>query len=335
MVWLKFLFCLLVILFAGNKLAKYGDAIAEKTGLGRIWIGMLLIAMVTSMPEMVTGISAAALVKVPDLAIGDFLGSCVFNLTIIAVLDIIYRPAPVLSHASRRNIFPAFVGIALISLVSISIFAGEHLSGASIGWLGVPSIVIFAIYIICVRRMLISESKQKKAAPESTEDNKYDNVSNKSVYIGFGLAALAIIGAGIWLAFIGDEISTTYNLSSSFVGNLFLAINTSIPELVVAITAVRIGAIDMAVADILGANMLNMANTFITDIFYTKGPVLSSVSSDHLFAGLAAIVMTLMLIIGIRFGGKRKTFGFISWYSVAFLAIYISVSYIIYASGSA
>ena len=75
MVWIKFLLCLIIILLAGTKLARYGDAIAEKTGLGRIWIGLVLLAVITSMPEMVTGISAAALLKLPDLAIGDFYGT--------------------------------------------------------------------------------------------------------------------------------------------------------------------------------------------------------------------------------------------------------------------
>jgi cation:H+ antiporter len=335
LVWLKFLFCLVVILIAGTRLAKYGDAIAAKTGLGRIWIGLLLIAIVTSMPEMVTGISAAALVQVPDLAVGDFMGSCLFNLTILAALDMIYRPAPVLSHASRRNILPAWLGIILIILTGISLLTGERLADISLGWVGISSIVIFLFYLFFIRRMFKYERRQNTAKPPTKADNKYDHISSKVVYTRFAIAALFIIGAGIWLAFIGDEISETYNLSSSFVGSLFLAINTSLPELVVAITAVRIGAIDIAVADILGANMLNMANMFIADVFYSRGPILSSVSSDHLITALGAIVMTLLLIIALRFQGQRKTFKYISWYGVAFIAIYFAVSFFIYSSASA
>ena len=77
--------CLAVILFAGTKLARYGDAIAEKTGLGRIWIGMVLLAIVTTMPELVTSVSSVLLIEVsgPDLALGTLLGSCLFNISII------------------------------------------------------------------------------------------------------------------------------------------------------------------------------------------------------------------------------------------------------------
>jgi cation:H+ antiporter len=246
----------------------------------------------------------------------------------------IYRPAPVLSHASRRNILPASLGIVLIALAGISILAGEWLVDVSLWWVGAPSILIFLFYLFFARRMFLYENRQNIAVQPPKPDNKYDGISIKTVYTRFAIAALAIIGAGIWLAFIGNEISETYNLSSSFVGSLFLAINTSMPELVVAITAVRIGAIDMAVANILGANMLNMANIFIADVSYNRGPILSSVSSDHLITALGAIVMTLMLIIALRFPGQRKLFRFISWYGAAFIAIYLGVSFFIYLSGS-
>ena len=91
MVWLKFILCVVIILFSGTKLARYGDAIAEKTGLGRIWVGLVLLALITSMPELVTGVSSVALVGLPDLGLGTLLGSCIFNLSIIALLDIMCR----------------------------------------------------------------------------------------------------------------------------------------------------------------------------------------------------------------------------------------------------
>jgi cation:H+ antiporter len=332
LVWLKFLFCLVIILFAGTKLARYGDAIAEKTGLGRIWIGLVLIALITSMPELVTGVSAAALVKLPDLALGDFLGSCLFNLSILAVLDIIYRPAPLLNNASQRHLLTSGLAILLISLAAISILFGEALSGIALAWVGVPSIILFLVYLGGVRWMF-SYERSHKPQPVTSAPLQYGKLGNKTTYFRFSLAALAIIGAGIWLAFIGDEISTTYSLSTSFVGSLFLAITTSMPELAVAIAAVRLGAIDMALADILGANMLNMANIFTTDLFYTSGPILSSVSSEHLITAVIAIAMTILVIMGLRFRHERKTFRFISWYGVALIILYLLGSYILFSAG--
>jgi cation:H+ antiporter len=314
----------LIILFAGTKLARYGDAISERTGLGRMWIGLILIGLITSMPEMVTGVSSAAIVKQPDLALGNFWGSCIFNLSILAFLDIFHRKTPLLSAASSRYILPAFLGIALILIAGLSILIGDDVTGLSIGWLGLISILIFVLYIIGIRQMFIYNKNHPETLIE--EESQYAKFSDLKIYGTFAIAAAGIIGGGIWLSFIGDEIAVTYNLSANFVGSLFLAIATSLPEIVVAVTALRIGAIDLAAGDILGANMLNTANIFITDIFYTEGPLLSDVSSKNLFTALAMVIMTLIVILGLKFKSKRKTFGIISWNALLVIIIYVSTS---------
>jgi len=86
LLWAGFIICTAAIVYSGIKLSKYGDVIAEKTGLGRAWIGLVLMASVTSLPELVTGISSVTFAGVPDIAVGDVLGSCVFNMLIIALL---------------------------------------------------------------------------------------------------------------------------------------------------------------------------------------------------------------------------------------------------------
>src|SRR5512145_3225201 len=96
---IQFLICSGVIVVCGVNLSRYGDVIAEKTGLGRAWIGLILMASVTSLPELVTGLSSVTVAGVPDIAVGDVMGSCVFNLSIIALLDIIHGPLPIFSKA--------------------------------------------------------------------------------------------------------------------------------------------------------------------------------------------------------------------------------------------
>ncbi len=175
MVWLKFLLSLLIILFAGTKLARYGDAISEKTGLSRVWIGLVLLSFITTMPELGTGISAVALVKLPNLALGNFLGSCIFNLAIIAVLDILYRPAPLLSRARTGHLLPAGLGILLISLAAGSILAGERFSGLALGWVGIPTIIIFMLYLLVIRRIL-SYERRYQPQPVETVSPRYEEL---------------------------------------------------------------------------------------------------------------------------------------------------------------
>lgn len=332
MVWFKFLLCVAIILFAGTKLARYGDAIAEKTGLGRIWIGLVLIATITTMPELVTGVSSVALVGLPDLALGTLLGSCLFNITIIALLDILHRPAPILSQASSRHIASASMGILLIAIAAGSIFARGRFSGLALGWVGIPSIALIIVYLIGTWQMFRFERKHQLVSLEAAP-LQYEEVSTKTVCLKFALAAIAVIGAGIWLSLVGDEIVATTGWGASFVGSLFLAITTSMPELAVAVAAFRLGAIDMAVADILGANMLDMAFIIWVDLFYTPGPILTMVSRAHLITATVTVVMSLLVILGLRFRQKRKTFIAFSWYTPALIGLYIFGAYALFTSG--
>jgi len=329
LVWLKFLACLAIILFAGTKLARYGDAIGKKTGLGGLWVGLVLLAVITSAPELVTGISSAALVDLPDLALGTLFGSCLFNLSILALLDILHRPAPILSRASSRHIASSGVGILLMAIAAGSILAGERLSGLALGWVGIPSIVILVVYLVAVRLMFRFE-RSHQLPPLEAASPQYTEIPMRTVYLKFILAAAAVIGAGIWLSFVGDEIAETTGWDASFVGSLFLAISSSMPELVVSIAALRLGAIDMAVADILGSNMFNIAIIFAVDLFYTQGPILSSVSSAHLITAAVVMVMSLLVIVGLRLRQKRKTFIVISWYALALIGLYILGVYFLF-----
>jgi len=289
----------------------------------------VLLATITSVPELVTGVSAAALVELPDLALGTLFGSCMFNLTILALLDILHRRTPVLSEVKLRHIASAGTGILFIAIVGGSIFAGERLSGLALGWMGVPSIIILILYLVAIWRMFRFE-RNHSPPPLSNAAPQYEKDSMKALYFRFALAATAVIGAGIWVSFIGDEIANTYEWSASFVGSLFLAITTSMPELAVTIAALRLGAIDMAVADILGSNMFNMAIIFPVDLSYNQGPILSSVSTVHLSTAGVVMMMSLLAIIGIRFRQKRKTFIVISWYTPALIGLYIIGAYALF-----
>ena len=91
LIWLKFALCVLIIFFSGRAVARYGDIIAHKTGLGGMWVGVVLLAVVTSLPELFTGISAITIVGSPDLTVGDLFGANSFNLFNLALLDIVFR----------------------------------------------------------------------------------------------------------------------------------------------------------------------------------------------------------------------------------------------------
>jgi cation:H+ antiporter len=82
-----FLLCAGIIFICGRLLSIYGEAISRQSGLGQGWIGLILMASVTSLPELFVGISSAGILQSVDLAAGDVLGSCAFNLAILSLLD--------------------------------------------------------------------------------------------------------------------------------------------------------------------------------------------------------------------------------------------------------
>ena len=329
MVWLKFVLCLVVILFAGTKLAQYGDAIAEKTGLGRIWIGLVLIAAITTMPELVTSVSSVALVHSADLALGTLLGSCCFNLSILALLDALYSRTPVLSVVSPRHVITASWGALLIAIVAISIIVSGRVSFLALGWVGIPSIVIIILYLLGMWWIFRRERNQRLYDAPTTSP-QYDKFTTRIVYVRFALAAAAVIAAGIWLSFIGDEISETTGWGGTFVGTLFLAITTSAPELVVAVSALRLGAVDLAVADILGANMLDIAILAPVDLAHGRRFILSSVSRGHLIVASVAVMMSLLVIVGLKLRQNRKIFRVASWYAPVLIILYILAAYVLF-----
>ena len=345
MVWVKFLLCIIIILFSGTKTTRYADVIAEKTGLGRIWIGMLLLGIITSMPELITGISSVTLVGdegVPDLGVGTLLGSCIFNLCVIGFVDIMNRKKPVLNFASLRHSSSAIIGIIILGIIALTTGFSDSIGKLSVGWIGIPGIVIFVVYIAGAWWIFTSERNFQlsltPAFPDETGEAPPSEASEsndiKWLWPKFFVGAAVIVATGIWLSYVGNEIAEVTGWDSSFVGSIFLAVSTSMPELIVAISAFRMGAIDLAVADIFGANMLDVTYVFVLDALYTKGLLMSSVSSSHTISAVIAIVMTGIILLGIRFKRERKLFGIISWYGLALIVLYITGAYILFATSS-
>ncbi|MBA2499604.1 MAG: hypothetical protein H0V30_07750 [Chitinophagaceae bacterium] len=120
---LGFILCALVILYCGKKLSFYGDIIAYRSVLGKAWIGLILLSTVTSLPELMVGISSSAIVQSADLAVSDVLGSCAFNLGLLAILDAFMpKQAALFSTASQKHVLAAVMGIILVAMAGIGIF---------------------------------------------------------------------------------------------------------------------------------------------------------------------------------------------------------------------
>ncbi|HSA77942.1 MAG TPA: sodium:calcium antiporter [Nitrospirota bacterium] len=328
--WLEFGLCAALIVWCGTNLSRYGDMIAEKTGLGRAWTGFILMASVTSLPELITGISSVAFANAPDIALGDIMGSCVFNLAILSLMDILHGPTPIFSKAEHGHILSAGFGIVLIGIASVSILANDLVP--SLGNVGLYTIAIAMLYGIGIRSVFLFEKKKiVKFVTEMAEAVHYEHITMREAVLKYLLNAVVIIGAATWLPFIGARLAVVTGLGQSFFGAVFIAMTTSLPELVVSIAALRIGAADMAIANLFGSNMFNIFILAVDDVCYVKGPLLSSISKNHAVTGFIAVIMTGIAIISLTYRLEKKPLLRLGWDAVAILLAYSVNIYLLYA----
>ncbi len=320
---LGFLVCAAIIIFSGTKLSYYGDKIAELTGLGKAWIGLILMASVTSLPELVTGISSVAIIKSPDLAAGDIFGSCMFNLLILSVLDARIK-RPLFSMVKSSHILTVIFGIILLTVAGIAIYLTNQIP--SILWMSSFTFIIIAIYLISVWGIFKYEQADLIRTGEVNNTyTTFDKAALKSVIGNYALHALIVICAAIFLPYFGEHIASVSGLGNSFFATLFIAAATSLPELVVSIAALRMGSLDMAVGNLLGSNVFNIFILAIDDVFYREGSLFSAISPSHLTSVLIIIMMSAVVALGLLFKPEKKHFWVFSLDTFIIIVLYILV----------
>ncbi len=318
MVWVKFIVCVVIIFLSGRKVARYGDVIAEKTGLGGVWIGLVLIAALTSLPELFNGISAVTLVDAPGLTIGNLLGANMFNLFNLALLDLVHRNSSVLAVVGKTHRLTGIFSLIMVLFIAGFILISSRFHIMDIGWIGWYTPFILLLYFVFAR--ILYRYEQRHPSLQETELG-YTDLSLKKVSLHFSISAVFIIGAGIWLPFIGNEIAGVYGWGQSFVGSLFLAFSTTLPEITVSFAAMRIGAKDLAIANLIGSNLFNLTIIPIDDLLYVKGPVLAAVAEIHLVTACAVALMTIVFIIGL--GRRHQRFYRLSWWNVILILLFL------------
>lgn len=331
-VWLSLLACLVVIGFAGVRLSRYGDIIAEKSGLSRGWVGLILLASVTSLPELVTGISAVTVADVPDIAVGNILGACVFNLGFIVVLDFLYRKESIYTRAHQGNVLSAGYGIALLGFVGFNLLLHRDTAFPTLGHVGFYSPIILLLYFLAMRSLYRYEKAQ---VSEYVEDRVelHPEMSLRQAVQGYASAALVVVAAAIWLPYIAGDLAAAMGWEQSFVGTLFVAAVTTAPEVVVTVAALRIGAIDLAIGNLFGSNLFNIAILAIDDLAYLPGPLFADVSISHAASAFSAMMMSGLAVVGLVLRPPSRVFRTVSWISLLLLVIYLLNTLFLYLYG--
>jgi cation:H+ antiporter len=293
-----------MVTWAGVQLARAGDEIAERAGLSRLLVGMLLVAGATSLPEIVTDVSAAV-AHAPDLAVGDLFGSSMANMAILAVIDLVHRhrvwPRVEIGHARVAS-----VAVSLTALATLAILTPP---GITIGWIGIDTIAIVAAYVAAVawmRRSPTGRFGESEVLPVPTGWTSPGRGPVRPAVLRFAVAAGVILVSAPTLAYSGRNIAVASGVGETFVGTTLLALSTSLPELVASVAAVRIGAHDLAVGNLFGSNAFNMAALVFVDAAYTPAALLRSVDPSQAVAGVGAILLMALALAALVHGTETR-----------------------------
>ena len=310
MPWLFFAVSAVVIVVAGTKLSRYGDQIAELTGLGRLWIGVVLMAAATSLPEVFTTMSAGW-IDAPDLAAGDLFGAGMSNMLTLGLIDLLHRRQRVWEQAALEHTLTAALAMALTGLAAVFVLLQINVTHLGVG---IGSLILLILYMLGMRLVFRQEDMKRRQREQvalaegiaEKRDPGIHRIEARRAILGFSVAALALLVAAPFLAWSAERIAAETATTESFIGTSLVAITTSLPELVVSIAAVRLGAFDLAVGNLFGSNAFNMAAFFFADLAYRGGALLSTVSSAHALTALWSILMMNVGLMGIIYRAEKR-----------------------------
>jgi cation:H+ antiporter len=179
----------------------------------------------------------------------------------------------------------------------------------------------------------LEKERMGEVLAKEAKEEDYADIPARRAYAVFILSGVAVIGLGIWLASIGDRLSAATGLSSNFVGNLFLAICTSLPEIAASLAAIRLGAIDLAIGNVLGSNLFNVTLLAVYDLADGRANFWASLNNANGFAAVMAMMMTGVVIISLMYRASPRTPYRFSWDGFLLIAMYILSIFALYRLG--
>ena len=313
MIWLTFFLAALAVLFSGQRLTRVADEVAEITGLSRGFIGVILLGFITSLPELASTISAAAFCGAPDLALGNVFGSNAANLAILALLDLVFTGSGKNAHRlDAENLLTAYLAMIIgsLALMGLAAAGGWHLFHIDLFSGAIGGVYYFGL------RLLHRFQKNPPATAAGSDDNspagkqgrpattpgRLPTRLKKALLLHSGI----IVAAAMTLAASAESIAEITGWGTTFVGNSLLALATSLPEIVVTFSAIRLGSFSMAAGNIFGSNIFNVAIIAITDLVFLQGSLFAAASRSQSLIAAIGLLMTTIYLFAASFEAGRS-----------------------------
>lgn len=326
--WIVFALSGTAVAAAGTRLARDGDAIAARTGLGGLWVGAILVAAATSLPELSTDIAAVRQGH-PSLAVGDLFGSNLANLAILALADLAVRRTRILTRVAINQALVGLLGIGLTAIAAAGLLSSSF-SVAGLAW---PTLAIAFTYGAGMRLLHRNRPEPPFRAPEDVAAARRLAPPLRRALVGFTFSALVILAAAPSLARSGAQLADQLGLSTGFVGLLLLAFATSLPELAVSVESIRNRSYDLAVGNLLGSNCFNMAALVVLDLVDGPGSLLARSDSVALIGAVFGMLMTALALLDILNKSEKRIWALEPGPAFMLLAYAVGI-YLAYQAGT-
>jgi cation:H+ antiporter len=300
----------------GTRLSYLADAISGRTGVGRAFMGLIFLAGITELPELVTTVYAAWKGSAA-LALNNMFGGIVMQTAILAVADAFVVHAVI--TAFPRKPTPILEGAFLILLMSGILTITMVGEVAVLGHLGGGALILAVLYILAIFILKKFEGgsdwrpidlpPKAAVAGQAKTQNAFHSAPLTSLAVYSALAAAVILICGTMLVEAAEAIAVQTSLGRSFVGVTLLAAATSLPELSTTIAAVRMGAYTMAISNIFGSNLIMVLLILPADLFYRGGAILDHVDDTARLALVLGIGVTAIYVAGLLIKKKPRFLG--------------------------
>ncbi len=319
-----FLLASVAIVVAAVNLTAAADVIAARMGLGRLWVGSLLLAGATSLPELATAI-AAALAGSATLVAGNMFGANMLNMSNLAILIALFGGRQIFQVLAPQQRVVAISAIALTALATLFTALKTDITWMAVSLAGV---VILTVYLVLSG--VVRKYSQGIEEPEEEEPAH----SLRWAWIVFTACAAAIFVAGPLLAFTAQRIADLTGIGASFVGVLALSLVTTLPELTTTLAAFRMGAHDMAVANMYGTNSFNIAALAIADLSFSNGSLFGGLDISNVSAGLFATLLMTLGLVQILMRRPLKRFSLVEPSPPLFVGLYALGLFVVFRMAS-
>ncbi|TBH21879.1 sodium:calcium antiporter [Thermus thermamylovorans] len=317
MLYLLFLLVALVVLLAGRQVAYYGDVLAEKTGLGRSFMGLFLVGVTTSLPELFH-VTSAALQDLPDIAVGNLLGASMVNFLLLTLLDAVH-PRPLSARAGQGHALSLGLVVLLLATAGLGLLAEGN--G---GRVGPFALALLPLYLLAL--WLSFRYARRFPRDQALEAEAYERVPLRTALLRYALGAAFLVGAAVLLPGLAGAIAEETGLGQAWVGTFMVGLVTTLPEATVVVAAARLGAVDLALGNALGSTLFNTFLLFYADLL-APGSLLAQVAPGHLVSLLVLLAMAGAVLTGLMYQSLRKLW-VLAYDSWAILALYLLAAYL-------